>query len=779
MTRVIDPDNHVTTTRYQMNGSIKDQTDANQQVTTYTYYPDTPDNRTAAVVGLLYEVASPDGVKSRYTSYDKNGNCLEIKTIGTDNKEIRTTQFFDAMNRLRTVTRFAQGLPDNVATYNYDNYGNRNYQKDPEGKETNLLYDNSGHATKVTDAQQHATEYRYGGGSGCPSCGGGSDKITSIIDAKNQTTSYQYDQLGRLTLETDPMQKKIRYTYYDRGKVREKIDATTPPGKVLIFYYYDTLGRLTKKRYPDNSEEAYTYNPKGQLETATNANIGYTYTYYGNGWLKSVTDTNGKAISYDQYDGIGQKKQVTYSPGTADQRQFTYVYDPANLGRIKTITSAAGTFTYDYDNLGRRHSLAYPNGVSAVYLYDDLNRLTSLTHNNGTSPFLTYGYTHDQADNRKTRTGTTPETYDYDDVYRLKQTITSTGAKNYTYDAVGNRLSGPWPKDIGYQYDAANRMLTGKLLTYGYDNNGNQISRRMPGLQDKGWTLEWDYENRLTKMEQSKGTTEKRTVTFKYDPMGRRIEKKLITAINGATKTVTYGYVYDGDNILSETMTDAGVTTKTFYTHGQGVDEHLALERNGSHYYYHLDGLGSVTAMTDQGKNLVLSYSYDSFGMVKASTGFTNYYTYTGREWDRETGLYYYRARYYDPMEGRFISKDPIGYRGGTNIYNYVDANPINYVDPSGLIKGGTAESGDSGGYFDALTDFLTFWRAVNLTNEAMSKIGSIARKLPCNHTKQVTVCVDDGPVPSNLRVYEAGGAAHTGNSHCGVFTVTGNNCCH
>lgn len=690
VTRVTDPDAHVTTTRYYSDGtfkgSIKDVTDANQQVTSYTYYPDTPANRTAAVVGLLYEAAGPDGVITRYTSYNKNGNPLEIKTIGTDNRELHTVQMFDGMNRLKKITRYASGLPDNVTEYYYDNYGNRNYQKDPEGKETNFLYDGKGHVTKVTDAQQHETQYFYGGtgGTSCTSCGGGGgNKLTAVTDAKLQTTGFEYDLLGHLVLETDPLQKKIRYTYYDHGKVREEIDATTAPGNVLINYYYDNLGRLTKKHYADNSEESFTYDPKGRLETAANANIGYTFTYYDNGWLKSVTDSNGKAIKYDQYDGIGQKKLVTYFSGTADQRQVTYEYDPANMGRIKTITSAAGTFTFDYDKFGRRYTLAYPNGINSTYLYDDLNRLTSLTYSGGTG-LPVYGYTHDQAGNRKTRTGTNPESYDYDEVYRLKQATSGTVIKNYTYDAVGNRQSGPGAKDSAYQYDAANRMTSGRLFNYLYDNSGNQITRTIPNVTDKGWTLTWDYENRLVKMEQSKGSAEKRTVTFKYDPMGSRIEKKLVATVNGVTKTTVSNYVYEGGNIVLEMVTDSDVTTKIFYTHGQGTDEHLALERNGQYFFYHADGLGSATAISDQSKSVVQSYVYDSFGMAKVATGFTNSYTYTGREWDKETGLYYYRARYYDPMEGRFISKDPIGFKGGINIYAYVGNNPINLIDPLG-----------------------------------------------------------------------------------------------
>ena len=94
-------------------------------------------------------------------------------------------------------------------------------------------------------------------------------------------------------------------------------------------------------------------------------------------------------------------------------------------------------------------------------------------------------------------------------------------------------------------------------------------------------------------------------------------------------------------------------------------------------------------AITDASGNIVQRYSYEAFGQLTASDPtFDNFYTYTGREYDKETGLYYYRARYYDAMEGRFISKDPIGFAGGdVNLYNYVGGNPINYVDPSGLYN--------------------------------------------------------------------------------------------
>jgi RHS repeat-associated protein len=146
--------------------------------------------------------------------------------------------------------------------------------------------------------------------------------------------------------------------------------------------------------------------------------------------------------------------------------------------------------------------------------------------------------------------------------------------------------------------------------------------------------------------------------------------------------------VYDGEDIILQTQSDGTTTTVTPYVHGPGIDEPLAMIKDGGQpYYYHADGLGSIVAITDASGNIVQRYTYEAFGQLTADNpSFDNFYTYTGREYDKETGLYYYRARYFDAMEGRFISKDPIEFRSGTtNLYSYVQNNPINGTDPSGL----------------------------------------------------------------------------------------------
>jgi RHS repeat-associated protein len=131
-----------------------------------------------------------------------------------------------------------------------------------------------------------------------------------------------------------------------------------------------------------------------------------------------------------------------------------------------------------------------------------------------------------------------------------------------------------------------------------------------------------------------------------YDPFGRRIQK--------ASAGGTTNYVYDGANIVAEF--DATGTLVARYSQGQGIDQPLAVVRQGTAAYYNADGLGSITSLRDVNGGVVATYSYDAFGNTTATSSINNPFQYTGREWDSETGLYYYRARYYEPSRGRFLS---------------------------------------------------------------------------------------------------------------------------
>ena len=187
-------------------------------------------------------------------------------------------------------------------------------------------------------------------------------------------------------------------------------------------------------------------------------------------------------------------------------------------------------------------------------------------------------------------------------------------------------------------------------------------------------------------------------VAFKYDGLGRRVQK----AFTQGSTTTTTNYLYDGNNAVADVDPNGNVLAR--YTATQNIDEPLAELRSSTTSYYSQDGLSSVTSLTTSAGALGNTYRYDSFGKLTASSGsIANRFQYTSREFDTETGVYSYRARYYDPNAGRFLTEDPIRFKGGANFYTYASNNPVALTDPSGLFPNGSIGGIGSGGcsYYD------------------------------------------------------------------------------
>ncbi|HEY2973223.1 MAG TPA: RHS repeat-associated core domain-containing protein, partial [Pyrinomonadaceae bacterium] len=302
--------------------------------------------------------------------------------------------------------------------------------------------------------------------------------------------------------------------------------------------------------------------------------------------------------------------------------------------------------------------------------YDGLSRMTALTHMAAPTTLIDNQYSYNDANNITSWTNASGNhTYGYDLVDRLASATNSAQPnENYAYDGVGNRTASHL--SASYSYQPFNKLASTAAATYTYDNNGNVISRT-----DGSGTTTFGYneENRLTQVTLPTDLT----VNYKYDAFGRRIQR---TATTGANER----YVYDSADVLLDLNADGSVATT--YLSGSGIDNHLRQSSATTGVSYYLsDHLGSTAGMTDASGNLVETDSYDSFGN-SAGSGLTRY-GYTGRERDPDTGMMYYRARWYDPQVGRFLSEDPIGFDGGMNWYSYVENDPIDYSDPSGLQK--------------------------------------------------------------------------------------------
>jgi len=256
----------------------------------------------------------------------------------------------------------------------------------------------------------------------------------------------------------------------------------------------------------------------------------------------------------------------------------------------------------------------------------------------------------------------------------------------YTYDTLGmvnsldrTGMEALLPAISNAVYDPANRMVRFNGITINYDANGNPL--RLNGMD-----LTWNQKGQLTNVSGAAAGP----IEYKYDAMGRRVQK--------IVNSVTTNYLYDGFNLIAELDGDNNNAAIAWYIYA-GLDRPLARvdATDGSVLYYHQDLLGSVIALTDSTGAVTTRYNYSPFGETEVThlIGQVDQpFQFTGREWDAETGLYFYRARYYSPDMRRFISEDPIRFAGGdVNFYAYVGNNPVNFRDPEGLFASDFHES--------------------------------------------------------------------------------------
>lgn len=453
---------------------------------------------------------------------------------------------------------------------------------------------------------------------------------------------------------------------------------------------------------------------------------------------------DGRSLGY-AYDANGSRTALTATIGTT-VLATSYAYD--NDGRLSTVTDPdARVYGYTYDAASNRDTLAQPNGVTTTYTFDSLNRLTNLASLHGATVLQSYAYTLG-ATGLRTRVDEadgTAQAYGYDALYRLTtETVTGSAAdygKTFVYDPVGNRLTqvtaGAGAATVAYTYDSRDRLLTETGVTYGWDDNGNQITKSGDA------TYTWDFDDRLVKVTKADGTV----VDHVYDVDGNRV--KTTVTPSGGTAAVT-NMLVDACCGLSQVVaeTDGAGSVGAYYVRGGG--ELLGVRRGPAALQSYLaDGLGSVRALTDGAGAVTDTKNYSAYGETIASSGVdAQPYGFAGEAFDSTSGLSYNRARWMDVRIGRFLGMDPLSEASPpslsrlSNAYAYADGSPVSLSDSSGLF----AEYGIT----VASSQILT---AIELPNHLIIQafLSIQARNTPQNVEDLATVLTSEASVGNDV----------------------------
>jgi RHS repeat-associated protein len=684
---------------------------------------------------MIQTQVSPDGSytvstifagRPEVTAYYNSANVLVASTAARDASNTpgsgydplgRPTHQYDSRTGVTTTT-YLSTTADVVAS-----------TTDPGNRTTSFSYDVRGRQTTI-DAPD--------------TLDASSALLTNIT-----TTSYFPDGQVQEVNGGQTYRVSHTYDYADRQKTLTTYGATPA---VTTWTYSPTRGFLTRKEYADGKGTNYTYTPAGRLATRAWARgVTTTYSYDAGGRL-TLTDysdtTRDVALSYD---ALGRKitesqtnrtqYSFTYNPvtlaptsetlaydlnadGTPDftrvldrgqdslqrdsgwqlkdgatiENQVTYAYDPA--GRLASVTSPAGPFTYAYqaNSVGLLSSVTSPAHTVTNTWENTRDVLARKQNAVGASVISAYDYSVNPLGQRTevAKTGSAFASnrsiaWGYDSLGQVVKADSTAGFNRaYQYDGIGNRKKAAdsltLPATDNYTANALNQYTAVDTINPAYDDDGNATAYPLPAHLSANSTLAWDAENRLVS-----ATVNGTTTTYLYDSGSRRIAQ--------TTGSATTVYIYDAWNPVAEYT---GTTLAKTYTWGLdlsgsmqgagGVGGLLAVTEGTTSHFPTYDGNGNISEYLDSAGATVAHYEYDPFGRTTVSTG-TKWgdfaHRFSTKPIDFSTGLYYYGYRFYDPATGRWPSRDPIEERGGANLYGFVRNNGVATWDYLGFLEAG------------------------------------------------------------------------------------------
>ncbi len=683
VSRLTGPSGEVTHYEYDAAGRLTSAGISSERATRYRH-----DDH-----GRIVEIRQPGGLITTQ-EYDTAGDLSEI----SDNRGFAARFTRDLLGRVLQV-RYASGWS---IAYQYDVDGRLVATSDNQGSEISARYDARGVLVATTDATGALTRFAYdrvGRPVGITDSLGqrrrisyaASGDVSEVVEANGDAARFDYDAAGHLTRIThpgggvttllrdamgnvtavrDPLGHESRYAYDRAGRLVSAADARG----LTIVYNRDVAGRPVQKSLGDGRLISYTYNPAGDLAAVTDGSFAIHYEYNPAGLLTRVTYPALEWTLTYGYDSTGRRVRRVDSDGT----EVGYEYD--THGHLQALRlpdrSAIG---FGYDPRGRLVETTYPNGVRSRREYDAAGRLAALTYADAAGDELTgWRYVYDGAGNlkRTTRIDGMAIAYRHDPSGQLVSEDRPSGTIRYDYRPGGNR--GGWgngDQSIRYQYDAADRLIQAADDVLSYDAAGHLIGRRGPSGDVR---YGYDAEGNLEEATLSDG----RRIAFGYAPTGERIWRE---SADGRRYRVT-----DGRNRLADLDASRRVTAR--YVHAPGFDRPVAMLRADEIYFFHPDAVGTPVLITDASGGVVATLETDAFGRILSRTGDVGSpFGFTGREYDEDLDLYDFRARFYDPNLGRFLSPDPAWdpTRGvlALNRYAYALNNPTRYTDPLGLME--------------------------------------------------------------------------------------------
>ena len=557
----------------------------------------------------------------------------------------------------------------------------------------------------MTDGNSHTTTYTYNG-----------DNQPIKVEAANKTiTETEYDGAGQVVTQIDGNKHKTKYT---RNVLEEVTEITGLGHKTLK--EYDAAGNLIKVTDPAKRTTTYTYDPANRL-----TEISYSsgkpaiikYEYNKDGDRTKMTDGTGTTTyTYDQLDRLtesenGHKEIIKYEYDLAnDQTKITYPNEKSVTqafdkdGRLEKITDWLTRFTtFSYDPDSDLKTMVFPSETKDEdkYTYNDADQMTEVKMAKSTETLGSLVYTRDSDGQvKKTTSKGLPGAETTENTYDENNRLTKYGSTEYKYDAANN------PTKEGSStntYNEDDELEKGTGVTYAYD----ELGERTKTTPEKGpaTTYGYDQVGNLTSVERPKeGETAKIEDTYAYNGEGLRTSQ----TISGTTSYLAWDITEALPLLLSD-----GTNS---YIYGPGG---LPIEQintsTGTVTYLHHDQAGSTRLLTGSTGTVTGKCTYGAYGTPTCEGTSTTPLGYDGQYTNSDTGLIYLRARVYDPATAQFLSVDPLV--GVTRMpYAYVDDNPLNGSDPTGLDF--VAEAGEVGeevgegvaGWGDTITLGATKW---------------------------------------------------------------------